>query len=94
MAQTPTKESSRLALRISADEKALLKRAAALSHTDVTTFVLQTVLPAAESIIERQERLQLSEQELRRMFELLENPPEPNEKLLEAARGLPPELRR
>jgi len=91
MPQVPVEENSRLALRIRPDEKATLMRAAALTHTDLTTFVLQNVLAAARSVIEQDERIQLSGRDSLRVLDLLENPPDPNEKLQAAARSLPKE---
>jgi uncharacterized protein (DUF1778 family) len=85
MARAPT-ESGRIELRIKPREKALLSRAAALQHEDLTGFILKTVLPAAERIIERTERLELSERDSLRVLELLENPPKPSAKLRRAAK--------
>lgn len=85
MARAPT-ESGRIELRIKPREKALLSRAAALEHEDLTGFILKTVLPAAERIIERTERLELSERDSLRVLELLENPPKPSAKLRRAAK--------
>ena len=79
-------ESGRIELRIKPREKALLSRAAALQHEDLTGFILKTVLPAAERIIERTERLELSERDSLRVLELLENPPKPSAKLRRAAK--------
>ena len=89
MPRVPVEENSRLALRIRPEEKATLVRAAALSHTDLTTFVLQHVLEAARSVIEQDEQVRLSERDTLRVLDLLENPPAPNEQLLAAARALP-----
>jgi len=69
-------------------EKAMLARAAALEHTDVTGFILRSALPAAREAIDRAERLRLSERDSLRVLDLLDNPPEPNARLLEAARAL------
>jgi uncharacterized protein (DUF1778 family) len=85
MARAPT-ESGRIELRIKPREKALLSRAAALEHEDLTGFILRTVLPAAERIIERTERLELSERDSLRVLELLENPPKPSARLRRAAK--------
>ena len=85
MARAPT-DSGRIELRIKPREKALLLRAAALQHEDLTGFILRTVLPAAERIVERTERLQLSERDSLRVLELLENPPRPSAKLRRAAK--------
>jgi len=79
-------ESGRIELRIKPREKALLSRAAALQHEDLTGFILKTVLPAAERIIERTERLELSERDSLRVLELLEDPPKPSAKLRRAAK--------
>ena len=79
-------ESGRIELRIKPREKALLSRAAALQHEDLTGFILKTVLPAAERIIERTERLELSERDSLRVLKLLEDPPKPSAKLRRAAK--------
>lgn len=81
-------EGGRIELRIDPAEKAILARAAALEHTDVTGFVLRTVLPAARAVIERMERLPLSERDSQRVLDLLENPPAPNDRLRRAAADL------
>jgi uncharacterized protein (DUF1778 family) len=78
-----------MSLRIPAEEKAILLRAAALRRTDLTDFVRQCSLSAARAVIREAERLDLSERDSRRVLALLENPPKPNAKLLAAARALP-----
>lgn len=80
-------ESGRIELRIKPEEKALLSRAAALQRQDLTGFILRTVLPAAESIIEKSERLQLSERDSLRVLDLLESTPKPPAKLVRAAKA-------
>jgi uncharacterized protein (DUF1778 family) len=76
-------------LRIRAEEKALLLRAAALDHTDLTDFVVGHALLAAKAIIAEADEGQLSGRDSLRVLELLENPPALNGKLLAAARTLP-----
>ena len=78
-------DSGRIELRIDAVAKAKLARAAALQHVDLTAFILRAALPAADTVIERAERIILSERDSRRVLELLENPPPPNAKLRRAA---------
>jgi uncharacterized protein (DUF1778 family) len=87
----PVSDSSRIELRTRPEEKAVLARAASLERTDLTSFILRAVLPAAQKVIERAERLQLSERDSLRVLELLENPPEPNARLMAAARTLEPD---
>jgi uncharacterized protein (DUF1778 family) len=84
-------DNSRMSLRIRSEEKALLLRAVALKHTDLTDFVVQHALRAAKDVIEEAEHVQLSERDSLRVLELLENPPAPNARLLAAAQALPQE---
>jgi uncharacterized protein (DUF1778 family) len=78
-----------MSLRIRAEEKALLMRAVALKHTDLTNFVLRHALRAAKEVVEEADHVQLSQRDSARVLDLLENPPPPNAKLLAAARALP-----
>jgi uncharacterized protein (DUF1778 family) len=89
MPRAVVEDNSRLALRIRAGDKAMLMRAVALEHTDMTDFVLRHALDAARKIIEQSEHLLLSERDSLRVLEALENPPAPNSRLLGAARRMP-----
>ena len=77
-------DNGRIELRINVAAKAKLTRAAALQHVDLTAFILRAALPAAETVIERAERITLSERDSKRVLDLLENPPPPNAKLRRA----------
>jgi uncharacterized protein (DUF1778 family) len=89
MPRVAVQDNSRMSLRIRPDEKALLLRAVALNHTDLTDFVLRHALRAAKAVIEKADQVQLSGRDSLRVLELLENPPAPNPKLMAAARSLP-----
>jgi uncharacterized protein (DUF1778 family) len=78
-----------MSLRIRPEEKSTILRAVALQHTDLTDFVLRHALLAAKAVIEKAERVQLSERDSLRVLDLLENPPAPNARLMAAARRLP-----
>ncbi len=91
MLKKPSETLSRLQLRIRPDEKAAIVRAATLEHMDLSHFVLRTVLPAAHAVIERAERVELSERDSLRILDLLEHPPLPNQRLLAAAQAMPVE---
>ncbi|RSB63514.1 DUF1778 domain-containing protein [Rhizobium pisi] len=78
-----------MSLRIAAAAKAKLVRAAALRNTDLTNFVTQSALREADSVIAEAEVIKASERDYGRILELLENPPQPNDKLLAAAGALP-----
>ena len=80
---------SRVALRVRAGDKATLMRAIALEHTDMTDFILRHALDAARKVIDRAERVELSERDSLRVLDALENPPAPNAHLLAAARRMP-----
>ncbi len=77
-----------MSLRIRAEEKALLLRAVALSHTDLTDFVIKNAVLAAKAVIKEADHVQLSERDSLRVMELLENPGTPNARLSRAAKDL------
>jgi uncharacterized protein (DUF1778 family) len=89
MSRPFAESNNRLALRVRPDDKAVLMRAVALEHTDMTNFVLRHALEAARRVIQRTERLALSESDSLRVLDALENPPPPNARLLAAASRLP-----
>jgi uncharacterized protein (DUF1778 family) len=89
MPRVAVEDNSRMSLRIRAEEKAILLRAVALKHTDLTDFVIRHAVRAAKAIIEEADRVQLSERDSLRVLALLENPPESNAKLLAAAQAVP-----
>jgi uncharacterized protein (DUF1778 family) len=82
-------DNNRVALRVRPADKATIMRAAALAQTDMTSFILRTVLREAQSVIEEHERVKLTERDSRLVMKLLENPPAPNAKLRKAARAMP-----
>ena len=79
-------EGNRIELRIKPEEKALLARAAALEHVDLTGFILGKVLPEARVVIDRAERVILSERDSLKVLDLLEHPPKPTACLKRAAK--------
>lgn len=86
MPRTAIETTSRLSLRIDPEDKALLMRAVAYAHTDLTDFVVKTALKAARQLIAESETIRLSERDSLRVLEALENPPPPNDRLVAAAR--------
>jgi uncharacterized protein (DUF1778 family) len=60
MPRLAVEDNSRMSLRIPAEEKAILLRAAALRRTDLTDFVRQHSLNAAKAVIQDAEHLELS----------------------------------
>jgi uncharacterized protein (DUF1778 family) len=86
MAANTVTRADRIELRATRDEKRLLAAAAAYERSDVTGFIMRHVLPAAREVVNRAERIILSERDTERVLDLLENPPEPTPALLAAAR--------
>lgn len=89
MPRATVNDNSRVALRIRPTDKALLVRAVALAQTDMTAFILRTALREARSVIEKHEKIKLTQRDSRLVLKTLENPPAPNAKLRKAARALP-----
>lgn len=89
MPRVATENNSRMSLRIRPEDKALLLRAVAYTHTDLTDFVLRNAVQAAKTVIAQAEQVALSERDSLRVLNALENPPAPNAKLLAAAQALP-----
>lgn len=89
MPRVAVEDNNRLSLRIPADEKAILLRAAALKHKDLSEFVRQHSVHAAKTVIREEEHISLSQRDSLRVLKLLENPPKPNAKLVSAAKALP-----
>jgi len=85
MANAVTRD-DRIELRTTKEEKRLLSAAAAHERLDVTSFIMRSVLPLARDVVDRAERIVLSDRDTKRVLELLENPPKPTKALLAAAR--------
>lgn len=92
MPRTAIEDNQRLQLRVTPAAKAKLARAAALLQTDLTHFVTESSLRAADAVIEDAQVVRVSERDFSRVLELLENPPAPNAKLRAAIAALPETL--
>ena len=86
MASAAAARDDRIELRATKEEKRLLVAAAAQERLDVTSFIMRRVLPAAREVVNKAERIVLSERDTARVLSLLENPPKPTRALLEAVR--------
>jgi uncharacterized protein (DUF1778 family) len=71
--------SKRIEFRATPDQKRLLERAAKLSGTSVTDFLVNTVQEAATDVIDKTESFNLREEDRKGFFNALLNPPKPNE---------------
>lgn len=89
MPQVPVENNDRMSLRIASEEKALLIRAASLQHLNLTEFVIRNAVSVARKVIDENEQLKLSERDSLYLLDLLDDPPNPNDKLMAAAFALP-----
>jgi len=78
------KKMERIDLRLRADQKELIERAAHLRGLSVSDFVMQNADEAAIKTIEQNTRLVLSGKDAVAFIEMLENPPAPSARLKKA----------
>ena len=86
MSESDAARNDRIELRATKEEKRILATAAAYERLDVTSFIMRSVLPAAREVVDRAERIVLSERDTARVLALLEDPPRPTPALKAAAR--------
>ena len=78
---------SRLTMRIPDRMRETLEQAAELVGSTVNQFMVQSAYEKAQQIIERETVIRLSQEAARKVFELMENPPKANERLLAAMKS-------
>ncbi len=91
MPRVSVESNPRFTMEIPPVEKARLVRAASLEHTTLKDFMLRNALNAAEQVLDRAERITLSERDTRKVLDLLDNPREPNARLVAALKSMPVE---
>ena len=82
-----TARDARLEVRVSAAQKSLLQRAAALSGRTLSEFVVTSAQDAARRAIAEHESIRLSREEQLAFVQALVQPPEPNARLKRAAKA-------
>jgi uncharacterized protein (DUF1778 family) len=78
---------ARLEARVSAAQKSLLQKAAALCGRTLSEFVVASAQDAARRVIAEHESIRLSREEQLVFVQTLLNPPEPNARLKRAAKA-------
>ncbi|MBK9316190.1 MAG: DUF1778 domain-containing protein [Acidobacteria bacterium] len=78
--------SARLDMRIDAQVKTLIERAAAITGQTLTDFAISNLVDSAMATIERHERLILADHERDRFLDTLDRPAKPLPALAKAAR--------
>ena len=79
-------ESVRINLRTSPQAKALIERAAAIMGSTVSSFMLQNAYEAATRVVAQQEVITLSDRDRDVFLDMLDNPPEPTQALIDLMR--------
>jgi uncharacterized protein (DUF1778 family) len=85
MVATATKR-QRVSLRIDADSKRTLERAAGYAGSSLSDFVITRALAAANEVIQARETVTLSGRDWDAFLDALANPPAPNANLERALR--------
>ena len=78
MTESANTRSERLQVRLDANSKDVLQRAARYQHKTVSQFVLSTALEEAAKVIREKEVVTLTDLDWTRFLDALINPPEPN----------------
>jgi uncharacterized protein (DUF1778 family) len=81
-----TVKEERLQIRVGPADKALLERAAAASHLNVSAFVVQAAASRAEEILAERSSIRLSRKAALAFTDALERPAEVNDRLASAMR--------
>lgn len=78
IAASPTSRSARLGLRATANQEAVLRRAAEVANKSLTDFVLDSACLAAEQTLLDQRLFMVSGGQYQALMELLERPEQAN----------------
>lgn len=81
-----TVKEGRLQIRVDPADKALLERAAAAAHLNVSAFVVQAAASRAEEVLAERSGVRLSPQAATAFSRALEQPAEVNDRLAQALR--------
>lgn len=81
-----TLKEERLQIRVGPSDKALLERAAAASHLNVSAFVVQAAASKAEQVLAERSSIRLSPEASVAFTEALERPSDVNDRLRRAMR--------
>lgn len=81
-----TVKAERLQIRVGPGEKAVLERAAAAAHLNVSAFVLQAAAFRAEEVLAERQSIGLTPQAAAAFTEALEGPANVNQRLADALR--------
>jgi len=84
MSRTAETKNDRIQMRLDAESKSLLQRAADYRRKTVSEFVLATAMDEAERVIQEHETVTLSGADWKVFYDALTHPPAPNAALRKA----------
>ena len=76
-------KTNRIVLRVDDDNKKLLEKAAQISGLSLSSYITSICIKQAKLDIKQNESFYLSQNDIKLVYELLENTPEPNKTLKE-----------
>jgi len=85
MPLTTTRREAKLSVRLTNEQREMLAQAAALEAGEISRFVAESALERAARVVEEYGVSRLNEENRRRFYEILLNPPAPSEALLKLA---------
>ena len=89
----PVVNNERITARVSEQIKETLVVAAELTGATLNQFLVQSALEKAETVIEKDKLIHLSHRDTQLFFDVLESPPEPNAKLINAVKNYQANIR-
>lgn len=84
MSESSLAKNSRIDLRVTKEQKALLEQAASLKGVSLSAYTLLNLIPLAQQEIENQEKLTLSDRDRDKFLAAIDNPPQLRGKLKSA----------
>ena len=84
MGQANVTKSERVNLRLNETTKRRIERAASFEGKTVSGFIVSSALENAEKAIQKHETMALNQRDAKRFFDVIINPPAPNDKLRRA----------
>ncbi len=81
MAQANVTKNERVNLRLNGTAKRQIEQAASFEGKTISGFIVSSALRYAEETIQKHETMALTRRDAKRFFDVIANPPAPNDKL-------------
>ena len=76
-------KTNRIDIRLTDSDKSLIEKAASFNRQSISSYIISVIVKQAQIDIEQNERITLSGKDWDLIMQLLENPGEPNEALVD-----------